>query len=212
MASRPKALRQDRAGGVVKVRPLHRSFRERGGQLCDGVPGKPRCNQRGDDDSMGMQVTAGAEVRVEHTFQESKRPGEPGCLGEISELPPGECLYPDPFAVRGGKIAGEAATQMVAGLVVIYPGWVDDVELASDGLGDVRRRPWRRNVTGHDISEALTCRCVSVDLRSRPTRSSASSSAAENPGCFSLSSLRTYSLFCVLCWLITFTIVVFLTS
>jgi hypothetical protein len=44
MASRPKALRQDRAGGVVKVRPLHRSFRERGGQLCDGVPGKPRCN------------------------------------------------------------------------------------------------------------------------------------------------------------------------
>src|SRR5690242_4964324 len=38
----------------------------------------------------------------------------------------------------------------------------------------------------------------------------ASSSAAENPGFFSLSSLRTYFLFWVLCWLIAFAIVILL--
>jgi len=89
---------------------------------------------------MGVQATAGAEVRAKHTFQESKGPGEPGCLGEVGELLPGKCLYPDPFAVRGSKIAGEAATRIAAGLVVMYPSWVDEAELASDGLGDVRRR------------------------------------------------------------------------
>jgi hypothetical protein len=71
---------------------------------------------------MGIQVIAGAEVRVKHTFQESEGPGEPGCLGEVGELPPGECLYPDPFAVRGSKIAGEAATRTAAGPVVMHPG------------------------------------------------------------------------------------------
>ncbi len=34
----------------------------------------------------------------------------------------GECLYPDPFAVCGNKIAGEAATPIAAGPVVMHPG------------------------------------------------------------------------------------------
>ncbi len=106
----------------VQVRPLHRGSCEHGGQLCDGVPRKPRCQQRADDDPVGVQVTAGGEVRVKHTFQESKGPCEPGCLGEIGELPPGECLYPDPFAVRGSKIPGEAATGIAAGPVLMHPG------------------------------------------------------------------------------------------
>lgn len=65
---------------------------------------------------------AGAEVRVKYALQESKGTGEPGCLGEVGELLPGECLYPDPFAVCGSKISGEAAVRIAAGLVIAYPG------------------------------------------------------------------------------------------
>jgi hypothetical protein len=57
---------------------------------------------------MGIQVAARREVRVQHTFQESEGPGEPGCSGEIGELLAGDRRHHDPFAVRGTKVAGEA--------------------------------------------------------------------------------------------------------
>ena len=71
---------------------------------------------------MNIQVATGGEVRVKYTFQKGKGPGKPGCFGEVGELLWGECLYPDPFAVRGGKVAGEAAARLAAGPVVMHPG------------------------------------------------------------------------------------------
>src|SRR5258705_11600877 len=112
----------DLAGEVVKVHAPHRGSCERDSQLWDGVPGKPRCKQRTDGGAVGVKATAGAEVRVKYAFQESKGSGEPGCLGEVGELLPGECLYPDPFAVCGSKISAEAAVRIAAGLIFVPPG------------------------------------------------------------------------------------------
>src|SRR5258707_14589667 len=83
--------------------------------------------------------------------------------------------------------------------------------MASDGVCDVFRRPRRRRVTGHEFSPALTSSGIPGELSSCSIRSMANSSAAANPGCFCLSNLRTYSMFCVLCPVITFAMVIFLT-
>jgi NAD(P)-dependent dehydrogenase (short-subunit alcohol dehydrogenase family) len=49
---------------------------------------------------------------------------------------------------------------------------------------------------------------AAADVSSRSARITANSSAAENPGCFCRSSLRTYSMFCVLCSVLTVFIVI----
>jgi hypothetical protein len=85
---------------------------------------KPRRQQCSDGGPMGTQVAAGGKIRVQRAFQEREGPGEPGCLGEIGELLPGECRHHDPFTVRGGEVAGEAALSAVADLTsCALAGW-----------------------------------------------------------------------------------------
>jgi hypothetical protein len=62
---------------------------------------------------MGVQVATGREVGPQQAFQESEGSGQPGRTGEISELLAGECRHHDPGTVRGGEVAGEAATPVV---------------------------------------------------------------------------------------------------
>jgi len=89
---------------------------------------------------MGIHVSAGGEVRVKQTLQESKGAGEPGCLCELGELPAGECRDYDPLAVGSRKVTGEAAIQTLADPDFVQPGPLslgEEAEMASDGAGVV---------------------------------------------------------------------------
>jgi hypothetical protein len=63
----------------------------------------------------------------------------------------------------------------------------------------VFRRHQRRVVPGHEPSEALTWPGISGEVSSSSEIIKANSNAAENPGCFSRNSLRTYAMFSALC-------------
>jgi hypothetical protein len=160
---------------------------------------------------MGIQVAAGGEVGRKQAFQESEGPAEPGCPGQVHELLPGQCRHHDPFTVRSAKVAGEAALRpdvMHRG----GRGFGADGKVAGDSTGEVFRRHKRRVVPGHEPSEALSWPGISGEVSSSSASIRANSSAAENPGCFSWSSLRTYAVFSALCRVITLVIVVCLTD
>ena len=127
------------AAGEVDQRPWHRGSRERGGHLGHGVPGEPGGEQPGDGGPVGIQVTAGGEVRLHQALKESEGPREPGCPREIGELKPGEHRYHDPFAVGGSKVTGEAAVRAAADAARTRPGGAAGT--AGGGAGGGLRRP-----------------------------------------------------------------------
>jgi hypothetical protein len=71
----------------------------------------------------------------------------------------------------------------------------------------ISQQAWKRLVGGSSLSSVDAAQHVG-DFSSRPTKSAADSSAAENPGCFCLRSLRTYSMFSALSSVLTAAIVI----
>jgi glucose-6-phosphate 1-dehydrogenase len=97
------------AGQVVQAGPRHRGPGKRNGQVGHGAPGEPGGEERGNRAPVGVQVIRRGEVRAQHPFQEREGPGEPDDRDELGELLLGQGGHHDRFAVRGGKVTGEAA-------------------------------------------------------------------------------------------------------